>query len=127
MGAHHIVLIIIVAIVVIAFIGGYLAVRRRDRQRAGRYLQDVKAADMALEGAFSVDKGWDRGVLERAARDAVTGAHPGLELDGLHLVRVEDKPGTDEDSAQFIAVGGGREIEIVLARQGDSWVAESVS
>ncbi len=40
---------------------------------------------------------------------------------------VDDRPGIDEDRAQFVAVGdGGDEATVVLSRQGDRWSAERV-
>jgi hypothetical protein len=42
-------------------------------------------------------------------------------------VLVEDRPGTDEDRAQMVAVGDDGELRLVLSRHGDGWVADSVA
>jgi hypothetical protein len=40
---------------------------------------------------------------------------------------VDDKPGIEEDRAQFVAVAeDGKEARVILARDGDVWRAESV-
>ena len=40
---------------------------------------------------------------------------------------VDDRPGIEEDRAQFVAVGDdGDEAAVVLAREGDRWSAERV-
>jgi hypothetical protein len=42
-------------------------------------------------------------------------------------VLVDDRPGIDEDRAHFVAVGeGGDEARVVVSREGDRWIAESV-
>ena len=40
---------------------------------------------------------------------------------------VEDRPGVEEDRAQFHATGADGEARVVLGRHGDRWVAESVT
>jgi hypothetical protein len=61
------------------------------------------------------------------ARSAIAGSRPDWPYEHLHLVLVDDKPGIDEDRARFVAVGdSGEEAQVVLARQGDQWVAEDV-
>jgi hypothetical protein len=121
-----IVLIAAGVLAILFFIGGILAVRRRDRRQAGVYAQHVAAADSALEQARAADRGWDRDVMEDAARAALAEQHPGWSYDDLHLVLVDDRPGVEEDRAQFVALGDGGEARVVLARQGDRWAAERV-
>ena len=43
--------------------------------------------------------------MERAAREAVAEARPGSDYE-LYLVLVDDRPGVEEDRAQFMAVAG---------------------
>jgi hypothetical protein len=106
---------------------GFLGARTRDRRRAGTWAQHVAEADSALEQARAADRGWDRGLMEAAVRGALERSRPGWTYDDLHLVLVDDRPGTEEDRAHFVAVGdGGEEARVVLERQGDQWSAERV-
>ena len=127
MSTLAIVLIVFGVIVLIAVILGFLGAQRRDRMRAGHWEQHVRAADAALADAAATDRGWQREVMEQAARAALTEMRPDWAPRDLLLVLVDDKPGIDEDRAHFVAVNeGGDEARVVLARQGDLWVAERV-
>jgi hypothetical protein len=126
MSTLAIILIVAGALLVIVFIGGYLATVRRDRVRAAEFKRHVREADRALEVARASDRGWDRALLEQAARSALSDAHPGTSFDDLHLVLVDDRPGIEEDRAQFVATGPDAEARIVLARRGGDWVTERV-
>jgi Flp pilus assembly protein TadB len=127
MSTLAIVLIVLGVIVLIALVLGFLGGRARDRQRAGRWEASVRAADAALAEAAATDRGWQREVMEQAARAALSEMRPQWEPRDLFLVLVDDKPGVAEDRAHFVAVAeGGDEARVVLARQGDLWVAESV-
>jgi hypothetical protein len=126
MSTLAIVLIVAGALLAIAIVGGYLATVRRDRLRAAEFEHHVREADRALEIARASDRGWDRALLEQAARSALTDAHPGTSFDDLHLVLVDDRPGVEEDRAQFVATGPDAEARIVLTRRGGDWVAERV-
>jgi hypothetical protein len=87
----------------------------------------VRAADAALAEAAATDRGWQRETMEQAARAALTEMRPDWAPRDLLLVLVDDRPGIDEDRAHFVAVSeGGDEARVVLARQGDLWVAERV-
>jgi hypothetical protein len=127
MSTLAIVLIVFGVIVLVALILGFLGVRARDRKQAGTWETEVRAADAALAQAAASDRGWHRDSMETAARSAISESRPGFTFDDLHLVLVDDRPGVDEDRAHFVAVTeGGDEARVVLARQGDRWVAESV-
>jgi hypothetical protein len=121
-----IVLIIVGVIVLLFFIGGLLGAARRSRRQAGTYAQHVAAADQALEQARATDKGWERETMEAVARDALAQSKPGWTYSDLHLVLVDDRPGVEEDRAHFVAIGSDGESRVILARQGESWVAERV-
>jgi hypothetical protein len=127
MSTLAIVLIVIAAVVAVLLLFGFLGARARDRRQAGTWALHVAEADSALEQARAADRGWDRGVMEAAARSALEQSHPSSSYDSLHLVLVDDRPGTDEDRAHFVATGGeADEARVVIARQGDRWSAESI-
>ena len=127
MSTLAIVLIVAGVIVLIAVVLGFLGARRRDRLQAPHWEEHVRSADAALAEAAATDRGWQREVMERAARAALTELRPDWAPRDLLLVLVDDKPGVEEDRAHFVAVNeGGDEARVVLARQGDLWVAERV-
>jgi hypothetical protein len=121
-----IVIIIAGVLAVLFVIGGLFAVRARNRREGDTWKDHVAAADAALEGARAHDKGWHRETMEAAAKAALTESRPGFEWNRLHLVLVDDRPGTEEDRAQFVALGDEGEARVILARDGDRWVAERV-
>jgi hypothetical protein len=127
MSTLAIVLIVFGAIVLILLVLGFLGARARDRRQAGSWEEHVREADAALAQAAATDRGWDRTVMEAAARSALEESKPGWTLASLHLVLVDDRPGTEEDRAHFVAVGqSGDESRVVLERRGDHWSAERV-
>jgi type II secretory pathway pseudopilin PulG len=126
MALWEIIVAAVLVIVALVFIGGLIGARRRDQERAARFEGDVREADRALEHARASDRGWDRGVMEEACRQALREQLPNFQFDGLHLVLVDDRPGVEEDRAHFLAIGAGREARVVLARSGDHWGAEHV-
>lgn len=127
MSTLAIVLIVLGLIVLIAVLLGLLGARRRDRVQAAHWEEHVRAADAALAEAAATDRGWQREVMEQAALAALTEMRPDWAPRDLLLVLVDDKPGVEEDRAHFVAVNeGGDEARVVLARQGELWVAERV-
>jgi hypothetical protein len=121
-----IVLIVLAAVALLFVIGGLVAVRVRNGRGAASYEQNVAAADAALEQARAGDRGWNRESLELAAKAALAESRPGAAWDTLHLVLVDDRPGVEEDRAHFVAVGRNGEARVVLAREGERWIAERV-
>ena len=122
-----IVLIVIGVIVVIALVLGILGTRARDRRQAATFDERVRQADAALAQAAALDRGWQRETMEDAARAALSASRPEWKYGPLYLILVDDRPGIEEDRAHFVAVGdAGDEARVVLARQGDDWVAESI-
>ena len=120
----EIVLIVIAAVLLLLLVGGYIATRRRNTD----WSEHVAQAEQALEAAYAADKGWDRELLHRSAREALGSHRPGWEYTDVHLVVVEDKPGMEEDKAHLVAVGEDGEARVVLAREADGgWRVESVS
>jgi type II secretory pathway pseudopilin PulG len=126
MSVLAVILIVLGVLAIVVFIGGLVAVRRRDRARAREFAKHVAAADQALQQARAVDRGWDRAIMEEAARGALRDERPDFAYDSLHLVLVDDRPGTDEDRAHFVALGSDGEARVVLTRTGDHWGAEGV-
>ena len=121
-----IVLIAFGVVVLLALLLGLAGARARDRRQAPHWEEHVAAADSALEQARAADRGWHREVMEQAARDALEESRPGWDYRDLHLVLVDDRPGVQEDRAQFVAVGDNGEVRVVLGRRDDRWVAEQV-
>src|SRR5215208_3167402 len=117
MSVLAIVLIVVAVVILLVLAGGYAATRRRARGEEGTFEDSLAAADRALEEARADDKGWDRALLEEAARKALADARPGWTYDDLHLVLVDDRPGVEEDRAQFLAVGGEDRLHVALARR----------
>lgn len=127
MSTLAIVLIVLGIIVLVAVLLGFLGARRRDSLRAGDWEQSVRSADAALAEAAATDRGWQREIMEQAARAALTEMRPDWAPRDLLLVLVDDKPGIEEDRAHFVAVSdAGDEARVILARQGDLWIAEKV-
>lgn len=122
----EILLLAIVGVVILLAGGGMLLARRRERATRAAFRRDVVAADRALAEAAAADRGWDRAVLEAAARAACAAERPGLEAGELTLVEVLDRPGTDEDRAVFHVRHPSGDARLVLARTGDDWAAERV-
>ena len=124
MSTLAIVLLVVAALLVLLFLGGLISARRRAAAGLDHLRAHLAAADQALEAARAADKGWDRVLLEEAARRALEEQAPGFDYDELHLVLVDDKPGTDFDRAHFVARSRDGERRVVLARRGDAWVAD---
>ena len=118
MDALSIVLLVVAALLLVLFVGGYLANARRRRSERARLRALAQEADQHLAAAHAEDKGWERSGLEAAAQEAFR-ARAGRPPAELTLVQVVDRPGTDEDEAVFEADGQ----RLVLGRRGDSWVA----
>jgi hypothetical protein len=122
----EIVAVVVVVVVILFFLGGLAGARARDRRRAPTFEENVRAADEALERARAADRGWHRESMEAAARAAIGESRPGWGIDELQLVLVDDRPGTEDDRAHFLAIGADGETRVILAREGDRWVAEQV-
>jgi hypothetical protein len=122
-----IVLIAVAAVIAVFLVLGFIATRARDRRQAGSWEEAVRSADAALAQAAATDRGWHREAMESAARAALEEHRPGWRYRDLHLVLVDDRPGIEEDRAQFMAIGDdGVEAAVLLAREGDRWSAERV-
>ena len=126
MSTLTIVLLVLAALLVLVFVGGLLGARRRDQVQAPDYARHLAEADHALEAARAEDRGWDREIMEQAVTLALEKEHPGVQFERIDLVLVDDRPGVEEDRAQFEAVAGDRRVRVTLARGDAGWHAEQV-
>jgi type II secretory pathway pseudopilin PulG len=119
-----IVLLVLLVIVGALAAGGGTAISRRARAGERTFLEQLRAAERELAQARSTDKGWDRAVMESAAQAAVAARFGATPINGMQLVQVIDKPGTDADQAVFLVeTGDGEEHHITLGRSGGVWGA----
>jgi hypothetical protein len=111
-------ILIILAVLLILVVGGAIARRRQLARSRPAFERALTRVDQDLAAAAATDRGWDRELLETAARRVYTEQY-GDEPDSLTLVEVIDRPGTESDQAVF-DVGGRR---VVLGRRDGQWVA----
>jgi type II secretory pathway pseudopilin PulG len=120
-----IIVIVVGALLLVFLIGGYVYSRRRLNDPA--LDARIRAADQAREQARANDRGWDRELLEAAARRSLEEQRPGFGVGGLHLVLVEDRPGVEEDRAHLLAVGEGGQAQVVLTRDpAGEWILDRI-
>jgi hypothetical protein len=112
-------LLVIAGVLALLFVGGVVANARLHAREDDRHARRIADADRALAAARAEDRGWNRTALETAARTALEAR--GVQPTALELIRVVDRPGTDEDRARFRARTAEGFVEIELARMGDSW------
>jgi hypothetical protein len=118
----EIALLVVIVLIAVMVTGGYVASNRRAAGRERKLLDQLQAADEALAQAHAEDKGWDRALLESAARDAVAERFPGAQVSTMQLVQVVDRPGTDADQAVFrVQTADGAEHHITLGRTNGVW------
>ena len=115
-------LIIVLAVLLVLFIGGVIAARRRLVATQERFEGDLQRVNRELAAAHAQDRGWERTTLETSAREAYASQKDGAEPTDLELVQVIDKPGTDEDKAIF-RCGSER---LTLGRRDGEWVLEAL-
>jgi len=109
-------------LLVLLAVAGWFAASRRAQDREEKLLRELSQADRALAQAHALDKGWDRAVMEAAARDAAVALFGDTPIDALQLVQVIDKPGVDKDQAVFrVATADGEEHRLTLGRAGGVW------
>jgi hypothetical protein len=121
-----IILTVLVSLLILFFVGGLIASRRRAREQAPVYARHLAEADNALEQARASDRGWDREVMEDVARAALAREHPDATFERVDLVLVDDRPGVDQDRAHFEASDGTRQVRVVLGRNEAGWAVEQV-
>ena len=122
MNTLEIIILVLVVVVLALAIGGYVASGRR--HRADRTLDaELEAANAALAVAHLDDKGWERALLEDAAKAAFA-QRSDAEVRELQLVQVVDRPGTEDDQAVFRVITDHGSEYLHLDRHGDAWVAK---
>jgi hypothetical protein len=115
-----IIIIVVVAVLVLLIVGGTVANGRRSRGEVGDMRATLLEADHALALARAEDRGWERSALEAAAREAFAARSP-VDVRELQLLKVVDRPGTEDDQALFRVITDVGSEELLLARHGDVW------
>lgn len=118
MSSFEIVLIVVVILLIALAAGGAYAQKRRMKRNTGVFEDGLRSVNEDLAIAHAEDRGWERETLEAAAREAAPGEGE------LTLVRIVDRPGTDEDKAIFQVGEGDRRL--TLGRRDGAWVRESL-
>ena len=119
-------LIIVLAVLAVLAVGGFVARAMLSRRTEAQFRARLERANHDLAEAAAADKGWDRAILETAAR-RLYAEQRGAEPTELLLVEVLDRPGTDEDSAIFRAHGEGRHETLTLGRRAGDWILQSLA
>jgi type II secretory pathway pseudopilin PulG len=119
-----IVVLVVLAVLALLFLGGVIGSGRRRQALAGRLEAELQAADAALAQARAGDRGWDRALIDAAAREALAAERPGAEVRELQLVQVVDRPGTDADEAVIRALlADGSQATVRLGRRDGAWTS----
>jgi len=114
-------LIIVLIVLVVLVVGGIIARNRQLASTRPAFERALAQVERDLVAAAASDRGWDRSLLEAAARRMVLERF-GSEPEELTLVEVIDKPGTEADQAVFDARVGEARERVVLGRAGGEWV-----
>jgi hypothetical protein len=84
--------------------------------------RELARAQRALSEAQALDRGWDRAVMDAAARRAAAQRLGDGSFSKPQLVEVIDKPGKDDDQAVYrVESADGDAHRITLGRSGDVW------
>ena len=119
-------LAIVIVVFVVLAVGGFFARRALTRRTESQFRARLQQANHDLAEAAAEDRGWDRALLESAAR-RIYAEQRGAEPAVLMLTEVLDRPGTDEDSAVFRVEGEGRKETLTLGRRDGDWVHEKLA
>src|SRR3954462_2234207 len=99
-------ILIILAVLLILIVGGVLARHRQLARSRPAFERALAQVDHDLAAASASDRGWDRELLQAAAR-RISAELFGSEPEALTLVEVIDRPGTEDDQAVFDVTTGG--------------------
>ena len=125
MSTWEIVVLALVAVLILLAVGGALARRRQLAGSQDRFDANLLQVNRDLAAAHAEDRGWERTVLEGAAREAYAAERGGSDPGELELMQVIDRPGTDEDKAVFRCGPEGRD-RLTLGRRDGQWVLETL-
>ena len=125
MSTWEIVVLALVAVLILLAVGGALARRRQLAGSQDRFDANLLQVNRDLAAAHAEDRGWERTVLEGAAREAYAAERGGSDPGELELMQVIDRPGTDEDKAVFRCGPEGRD-RLTLGRRDGQWVLEAL-
>ena len=114
-------LIIVLIVLVVLVVGGIIARNRQLASTRPAFERALAQVERDLVAAAASDRGWDRSLLEAAARQIVRERF-GSEPEELTLVEVIDKPGTDQDQAVFEVKTGSDRRRVVLGRRDGDWI-----
>jgi hypothetical protein len=120
----EIIILVVVAVIVLLAVGGAVARRRQLERSQGRFDAHLSEVNRDLAAAHAEDRGWERSLLEDAARQAYA-SERGSDPGELELVQVIDRPGTDDDHAVFRCGPEARE-RLTLGRRDGQWVLEAL-
>jgi hypothetical protein len=118
-------LIVVLVVLVILAVGGAIARSMQLKRTQGAFDKRLAQADHDLAAAAAQDRGWDREILESAAR-RIYAEQRGAEPSGLQLIEVVDRPGTEEDFAVFHTEGEGAQHRLTLGRREGEWVLQTI-
>ena len=124
METWEIIVLAVVAVIVLLAVGGAIARRRQLERSQGRFDESLAQVNRDLAAAHAQDNGWERSLLEDAARQAYA-SERGSDPAELELVQVIDRPGTDDDHAVFSCGPQARE-RLTLGRRDGQWVLEAL-
>ena len=114
-------LIIVIVVLILLAAGGIIARTQQLKRSRPAFERNLAQVERDLVTAAAADRGWDRQLLEAAARRIGT-EQLGSEPEELTLIEVLDRPGTDQDEAVFDVRAGGRRHRLVLGRRDGDWV-----
>ena len=118
-------LIIVLAVLLVLAVGGAIARAMVQRRTEAQFRARLERANHDLAEAAAADRGWDREVLESAAR-RIFAEQRGADASELLLVEVMDRPGTEEDQAVFRIGAAGSHHFLTLGRRGGDWVLDAI-
>jgi Tfp pilus assembly protein PilX len=125
METWEIIVLVVVLVIVLLAVGGALARRRQLEGSQGRFEANLQQVNRDLAAAHAEDRGWERSLLEDAARQAYAVERGGADPGALELTQVIDRPGTDDDHAVFRCGPEARE-RLTLGRRDGQWVLEAL-
>ena len=114
-------LIIVIVVFAVLIAGGIYARHRQLARSRPAFDRALAQVDHDLAAAAASDRGWDRALLEGAAR-RISAERFGFEPEELTLVEVIDKPGTDEDQAVLEVRTGSDRRRVVIGRRDGDWI-----